>query len=157
MRVRWSFPELHPSLLSIYSNPSVTTPPDTCPTQPNHSKRSNLNFLYFSFLRRSIHFTSFFGTSEWQHACFKWENGAGDWKLYINGEVIQSGTGFQIGKVPTLRSALFSTFFCVQFHFRCQRRSRHFALLVVIMVGLAAVNCSKAVRNYPPDKSLSSV
>ncbi|KAL9960798.1 hypothetical protein ACROYT_G034300 [Oculina patagonica] len=50
------------------------------------------NFLH-------IDYTNFFGNSGWQHVCFRWENGAGGWRLYMNGELAESGTGFQIGKV----------------------------------------------------------
>jgi len=90
------------------------TPPPT-PSTPNLSKRSDLNFLCFSFLRRHIDYTTFFGTFEWKHVCFTWENNAGNWKLYINGELVKSGTGFQIGKVSTLWYASFSTFFACNF------------------------------------------
>ncbi|KAL9960797.1 hypothetical protein ACROYT_G034299 [Oculina patagonica] len=63
--------------------------------RPDSSKFNviiNSNFL-------GIDYTNFFGKSGWQHVCYTWENSAGNWKLYMNGEMVKSGTSFRVGKV----------------------------------------------------------
>ena len=108
------------------------------------------------FFRRHIDFTSFFELSEWQHVCFKWENGAGNWELYINGEAVKSGTGYQIGKVPTRLSALFST--CLVCNFISIHRStcQFFAIHKCKLNHYPADNLVCFVNTYPLDSDLSA-
>ena len=48
---------------------------------------------------RNVDYDDFFEETGWQHICVTWENGAGNWKLYVNGESVKSGSGLQPGVV----------------------------------------------------------
>ena len=39
---------------------------------------------------------------KWHHICFTWENTAGRWKLFKDGRVVNSGTGFNEGRLANL-------------------------------------------------------
>ncbi|RMX52797.1 hypothetical protein pdam_00012209 [Pocillopora damicornis] len=45
----------------------------------------------------NVDYDDFFEETGWQHICVTWENGAGNWKLYVNGESVKSGSGLQPG------------------------------------------------------------
>lgn len=93
--------------------PLLRVVPDFLPRTSKRFESAELffNLLYFTFLRRNIAYTNFFGESGWQHVCFKWNNDPGHWKLLINGEMVKYGDGFQIGKVFAI-CIIFFVFTC---------------------------------------------
>ena len=56
-----------------------------------------LSWLTIHFFHRTIDEAA--NDGEWHHICATWENSAGSWNFYIDGELKDSGTDFQTGHV----------------------------------------------------------